>query len=251
MTMTMTMTMTTGISMAAIDPFACPEEGFHRLMAWMSPSFPVGAFTWSHGVEYAVEDGLVRDRDSLIDWVSWILEAGAGRVDADLLRETMATLARGDLDHLRAVAEEADALRGTHEMAREAAAQGEAFLRAVTDCWPAPALAPWRATLVDLGRPVAYPVAVGLAAAAHGIPVGPVLSATLHALGANLISAGVRLVPLGQTDGQRALAALLPVVARAARASLTRPWADLGAAAPMVDWTSMRHETQYTRLFRS
>ncbi|WP_413207121.1 urease accessory protein UreF [Rhodospirillum sp. A1_3_36] len=247
----MTMTGPWGIPMTRTDAFSCPEDGLFRLMAWLSPSFPVGAFTWSHGVEYAVEGGQVTDRASLTAWVSWILEAGAGRVDADLLREAMTAVRADDLERLLLVAEEGDALRGTHEMAQESAAQGEAFLRAIGDCWPVPGLERWRAALKGVGRPCPYPVAVGLASALHGIPVGPVLSAFLHAMGANLISAGVRLVPLGQTDGQRALASLGPVVARAARASLERPWEDLGAAAPMVDWTSIRHETQYTRLFRS
>jgi urease accessory protein len=239
-------------AMIMADPATELDEGaLHALLAWLSPSFPVGAFTWSHGLETAVELGLIHDRDSLTAWVGWIVEEGAGRLDADGLRESWQAVRDGDQARLCAVADEVAAQRGTAETALEASAQGAAFLRAVIDGWPAPGQAEARDALTQAGIEVAYPVAVGIAAACHGVPLRPVLSAFLHAAGANLISAGVRLVPLGQTDGQRALAALVPVFRRAAEAALTRPWDDRGSAAPMVDWTSMRHETQYTRLFRS
>ena len=94
-------------------------------------------------------------------------------------------------------------------------------------------------------------LAVGAAAAIHGMPLPAVLTAYLQAFAANLVSAGVRLVPLGQTDGQRATAALELVVARAAAAAMTANLDELGTAAPLLDWCSMKHETQYTRLFRS
>ncbi len=227
------------------------DPALHRLLAWLSPAFPVGAFTWSHGLEAAVETGLVRDRDSLTDWVGWIVEQGAGRLDADCLREAHLAVLAGDRARLLAIANEAAALRGTAEMAREASAQGAAFLRAIGDGWPVTGLAEVRAALTGAGLDTTYPVAVGVAAACHGLPLRPVLAGFLHALGANLVSAGVRLVPLGQTTGQQALAALVPVFVTATEAALARPWSDRGGAAPMVDWTSMRHETQYTRLFRS
>ena len=99
--------------------------------------------------------------------------------------------------------------------------------------------------------PVAYPVAVGVTAAGHGIAIEPALSAYLHAVTANLISAGVRLIPLGQTDGQRLLAALEPIVASTAARALITPLDQIGSAAFRADIASMRHETQYTRLFRS
>ena len=99
--------------------------------------------------------------------------------------------------------------------------------------------------------PVAYPVAVGVAAAGHGIAARSALNAYLHAVIANFVSAGVRLIPLGQTDGQRLLAALEPIVAATAARALTTKLDDVGSAAFRADIASMRHETQYTRLFRS
>jgi urease accessory protein len=98
---------------------------------------------------------------------------------------------------------------------------------------------------------VAYPVAVAVTAAGHDIHLGPALHAFLHAAIANLISAGVRLIPLGQTDGQRVLAALEPVIAAAAVRAMATPLDGVGGAVFRADIASMRHETQYTRLFRS
>ncbi|EKV27486.1 Urease accessory protein UreF [Caenispirillum salinarum AK4] len=223
------------------------ESGLYRLMTWLSPSFPVGAYTYSHGLEWAVETGAVRDRQTLTDWVEGVLLHGAGRSDADLFREAHG--AEGAA--LDRVIEVADALRGTAELAMESANQGRAFLTAVTASWPHPRLEDLATRCRALERPPAYPVAVAVAASAHGVPLAPALTAFLHALAANLVSAAVRLVPLGQTDGQKAQAALADTVHEAAAAALGRDWDDLGAAAPVVDLFSMFHETQYTRLFRS
>ena len=96
-----------------------------------------------------------------------------------------------------------------------------------------------------------YPVAVGVVSAAHAIPLAPTMHAFLHALAANWISAGARLIPLGQTDSQRVLALLEPVVAAAAKRALAAGLDDLGTATFRADLAGLRHETQYTRLFRS
>lgn len=220
-----------------------------RLMAWLSPSFPVGAFSYSHGLEWAVEAGLVTDGRQLADWVGGVVEHGAGRVDAALALEAHRAVA--DADRLAQAVEWGEALRGTAELALESSAQGRAFLNTLVAAWPDDFLSEWAADLKAQGRVPAYPVAFGVAAARAGIGEDEAVAAFLHAFAANLVSAAIRLVPLGQTDGQRALAALEPTIMAAARAALARPFADLGAAAPMVDWCSMKHETQYTRLFRS
>lgn len=220
-----------------------------RLMTWLSPSFPVGAFSYSHGLERAVEAGLVTDRASLIDWVTTIIDHGAGRIDAALLLEAH----RGHDDPLRLdyVVEQADCLRGSAELALESAAQGTAFLNTIAAVWPDPWLDAWKTHLKQIKRQPAHMVAVGVVAARAGIGETETLGAALHAFAANLVSAAVRLVPLGQTDGQKALATLEAVVVEAAAAARIRPFADLGGATAMVDWCSLTHETQYTRLFRS
>jgi urease accessory protein len=222
-----------------------------RLLTWLSPSFPVGAFSYSHGIEYAVEAGLVPDVTALTAWVSTIVARGAGRIDAALFCRAYQAMQAGDDADLAETLARADAMRGTSEMARESAAQGDAFLLTVRAVWPDPRLEALAQTAAADRRPVAYAIAVGAVAAVHDVPLAPALAAFVHATAANLVSAGVRLVPLGQTDGQRALAALEPVILATIADVQSRPFAEIGTAAPVVDWASMRHETQYTRLFRS
>ena len=101
------------------------------------------------------------------------------------------------------------------------------------------------------GGGMVYPVAVGIVSAAHGVPLAAVLHAFLHAVVSNWISAGSRLIPLGQTDSQRVLAQLEPAVAATAHRAITATLDDLGSATFRADLASLRHETQYTRLFRS
>ncbi|MEK7245720.1 MAG: urease accessory UreF family protein [Pseudomonadota bacterium] len=225
--------------------------GFFRLMAWLSPAFPVGAFAYSHGIECAVEQGLVRDRASLTDWVAAIVGGGAGAVDAVLFREAWTAGAANDAGALGRIAELGAAFRGSAETALESTDQGSAFLATVAEAWPDPRLAGWSETLRKEERPPAYAVAVGAVAGWKGLPLDVSLFAFLQAFAVNLVSAGVRLIPLGQTDGQRAIAALEAPIAAAVEAAISRPLDDIGTATPMVEWTSMRHETQYTRLFRS
>ena len=224
------------------------DAALYRLMTWLSPSYPLGAFSYSHGLEYAVEAGLVRDRAGLCDWVAAAVTAGAGRSDGALLAAAWRAAAADDRAELDAIAELAFAWRGTAETALESRAQGMAFLAATRAAWPHRLLD--ELALRHRGE-AALPVAVGVAAAAHGVPLAAAAIAYLHAFAATLVSAGLRLVPLGQSDGQRAIAELESAVAAAAESILTTPLAEIGTAAPLLDWCSMRHETQYTRLFRS
>lgn len=229
-----------------------PEPGvdpLYRLLAWLSPAYPVGAFSYSHGVETAVEEGLIKDRASLVAWLESVLERGTGLVDGALLAAAWRAVEGADWAAFDAIAERAAAWRGTAEMALESRQQGGSFLSITRTAWPHPAL---DTAHERTGGELALPVAVALAAAAHGIALESALGGYLHAFTANLISAAVRTVPLGQTDGQRALAALEPAVRRTARAALIAvSLDDIGTSTPLLDWCSLRHETQYTRLFRS
>ena len=224
------------------------DATLYRLMTWLSPAYPVGAFSYSHGLEYAVEAGLVRTAADLADWVGVAVEQGAGTIDAALLAAAWHAADKDDWRTLHALVELAAAWRGTSETALESAAQGAAFLSITRTAWPHTGLD--RLAAGTDGK-VALPVAVGAAASFHRMPLLPVLTGYLQAFSANLVSAGVRLVPLGQTDGQRATAMLEPLVARAVAKALSAEIDDLGTSAPLLDWCSMKHETQYTRLFRS
>jgi urease accessory protein len=220
----------------------------HRLLAWLSPAYPVGGFSYSHGLEAAVEEASVRDRAGLVRYVSAVLRAGAGRVDGALLATAWRAADAGDDAALDAAAELAAAWRGTAETALESLGQGAAFAAVTRAAWPDAGFAAFTARHE---RRLSAAVAFGAAAGFHGVPLRPALAGWLGAFAANLVSAGVRLVPLGQTDGQIATAALFPVVEAATDAALGADLDRLGTAAPTLDLLSMRHETQYTRLFRS
>ena len=229
--------------MAEVD-----ADALYRLMAWFSPAYPTGAYAYSHGIETAVEAGFVRDRATLVAWTAHILGHGAGWIDAVLLSaaydavESEGWTAVGDLADLAA------AMRGTYESGLESTQQGAAFLAASRAAWHDERFDHWRLLRGD--GPIALPIAIALTAAGR-VPKPLVLAAYLQSFAANLVSAAVRLIPLGQTDGQRAIADLARTITAIAQAALDADVDELGTAAPMVDWTSMTHETQHTRLFRS
>ncbi|MBM3526532.1 MAG: urease accessory protein UreF [Alphaproteobacteria bacterium] len=227
---------------------ALPADALYRLMAWLSPSFPVGGFSYSSGLEWAIEAGDIGNAENLRRWLAFVVAEGSVFCDAVFLVHACRSAAARDARALRATAELAAALAPSKERFLETTAQGAAFVDAIRAAWPCDALERLKSAW---DGPVAYPVAVGAAAAGHGIAVEPALLAYLHAVTANLISAGVRLVPLGQTDGQRVLAALEPIVHDTARRAAIAPLDAAGGAALRADIASMRHETQYTRLFRS
>jgi urease accessory protein len=228
---------------SAFDPSA-----LYRLMAWLSPAYPIGAFSYSGGLEWAVEAGDIKDAETLRRWLAVTLSEGSGFCDAVFFVYAHRAIAAKDSAALHAVAELAAAFVPSKERLLETTAQGRAFLDATRAAWPCPALENLEAAWPG---PVALPVAVGVSCAGHGIPCEPALQAFLQALTANWISAGVRLIPLGQTDGQRVLASLEPNVATAARRAFSTPLDDIGSCTFRADIASMRHETQYTRLFRS
>jgi urease accessory protein len=229
-----------------MHPQASDSAALYRLMAWLSPSFPVGAFSYSSGIEWAVESGDIKDAGTLKDWLATMLSDGGGFCDAVLFAH--AHRAVEDEGELRDIAELAAALAPSKERHLETTAQGNAFVEATRAAWPCAALDRLKQSW---DGPIAYPVAVAVAAAGHDIPLGAALAAFLQALVANWVSAGVRLVPLGQTDGQRVVAALEPAVAATAQRALVTALDDMGASAFRADLASLRHETQYTRLFRS
>ena len=218
--------------------------GLLRLLAWLSPAFPTGGFAWSHGIEWAVETGDVSDAPALRVWLEDVLAHGAGRNDAILLRH--AHRACGDGDALAAISELALAAQPAAERRAETAGQGNAFRLAAAP-WGA---APLRELAARMGD-IPYPVAVGALAGAHGIAEDDAALGLLQALAANLISAAVRLIPLGQSAGLSVLAALAPTLLAVAAETRAAGLDDLGGACFRSDLAAMRHETQYTRLFRS
>ncbi|HQS08219.1 MAG: urease accessory protein UreF [Rhizobiales bacterium 24-66-13] len=218
------------------------------LLTWLSPAFPVGAYAYSHALEWAVEAGDIRTEADLAGWLETLLLYGLGRNDGILFAQALAATDEGDSARLAEVNVLAVALAPSAELRLETCQQGRSFLDAVCAAWPVPALLAQAAVLEG---EVAYPVAVGLAAAAHGVPAAPALEAFLLAMMQNLVSAAIRLAPIGQTAGTRVVAALAPKVRALAADIRTLTLDDLGSATFRADLGSFRHETQYTRLFRS
>ena len=254
------------------------DSALYRLLAWSSPGYPTGAFSYSHGLEWAVESGAIGDLQGLIDYVTAVLSRGGGWVDAVLFAhawraasDTVAFDARVPLDRgpphppvasaplapsdtlaqLDTVTQLAAAFRGSAETALESRQQGAAFLDVTRRAWPHPILEAFAQRTASAGTPVAHCIAVAVACAAHGIALTPALHSYMHAMGANLVSAGARLIPLGQTQAQVAIARLSPTITTIIERALATSFDDLGTAAPAVELCSLRHETQYTRLFRS
>jgi urease accessory protein len=228
-----------------LHPQAGDSRALYRLMAWLSPSFPVGAFSYSSGIEWAVQAGDIKDVATLQDWLAAMLE-GSGFCDAVFLAHACRAATAGDAVALNEVAELAAAYVPSRERQLETTAQGRAFMEVARAAWPCTAL-----DLLGSATMPVYPVAVGVLAAGHGVPLTLAVRGFLHAVMSNWVSAGVRLVPLGQTDSQRALAALELVVESTAARALAATLDDLGSAMFRADLAGMRHETQYTRLFRS
>jgi len=232
------------------------QSALYRLLTFLSPAFPIGAFTYSHGLEQVIDAGGVSSAEELQSWLKDILTHGAGRCDAILMSQTYRTAFAGSHEGVRDLAELGLALQPSKERHLETSAQGTAFVDTVTASWPPDSQNTAGAVFSSLtnGNSVAewpYPVALGLICAAHQLPEDASLIAFLHSFTANLISAAVRAVPLGQNEGQRELAALEPVISEIAADAMGAGLDDLGTSTFLADIASMAHETQYSRLFRS
>ena len=224
-----------------------PPRSFLRLQSWLSPSFPNGAYSYSHGLEWAAEAGQIHDRSSLVDWLEADLCYGSGRNEAIFFSEAYRCAIEGDQAGLTRVAELAAAFRGTSEFALESSQQAAACLTTLRQVWSHHILD----MLSEMSCQPVLAVVLGARSASEPISLHLALPAFLHGYVANLVIAGVRLIPLGQTDGQFAIAALEDAVLLSSTHGNRATLDDLGSAGFMVELASIAHETQYTRLFRS
>jgi len=208
----------------------------HKLTQWLSPSYPVGSFSYSHGLETSISAGDIRNASELKNWLLDILNHGAGRNDAILLVHAYRAENTAELSD---IAELATAFNPCSERLLETQSQGAAFAKTTRTVWPS--------DLPDMP----YPVAVGTAARQHDLPLSDTIALYLHSFAANLVSAAVRFVPLGQTEGQAILSELFDTIDKIAIAAQTSALDDLGGCAFRADLASMKHETLPTRIFRS
>lgn len=231
-----------------------PPLALLRLQTWLSTAFPTGSYSYSHGLEWAVETGDIHDRQTLVDWLEADLCYGSGRNEAIFLGEAWRCALHHDRIRLAEIAELAElaaAFRGTFEFALESSQQAMACLTTLRQVWPDPLLDCLSKILVEHDIPAAVAVVLGVGSASLGVPSRVALAAFLQSYVANFVTAGIRLIPLGQTDGQFAIARLEKAVMATSVEAEDATIDDLGSAAFMVDLASMAHETQYTRLFRS
>ena len=224
------------------------NEALYRLMIWLSPAYPIGAFAYSSGIEWAVDAGDINNVATLRDWLDGMLSVGSGFNDGVFFAQMHRAMAADDDARAVEIAELAAAFAPSRERYDETTKLGRAFIDVTEAAWPCCALA--RLKQIWKGA-VAYPVAVGAACAGHAVPLAPALHAFLTAIVANWISAGVRLIPLGHTDSQRLLQMLEPVVRETAQRALVSGLNDLGSATFRAELAGIKHEAQYTRLFRS
>jgi len=204
-----------------------------KLTQWLSPAFPLGSYAYSHGLEWAISAGDVRDADSLAEWLTDILDLGSGRADGTLL----AAAHRGE--DAMALADVAAALAPSKERWDETLAQGTAFSLALGSLTGAPVPA------------CPFPIAVGVAARDLSLLTRDVTALYLHSFASNLVSAAVRFVPLGQNAGQRVLSGLHPLITRIAGESVTAQVREIANSALRGDMASMQHEHQDVRLFKT
>lgn len=218
------------------------------LMIWLSPAFPVGSFAYSHALEWAVEAGDIPDEAALQDWIIDLLQHGALRNDAIILTVAWRAVGEQDFAALRNANDLALALAGSRERYVETSAQGDAFRIAIRAAWRNAA---FDEADVAVGVDLAYPVAVGMASAAHNLDLSATLDGYLTMLVSNLTSAAIRLSVIGQTDAQHIVMASLPAIRDLGLLAAHATLDDVGGCAFRSDIASMRHETQSTRLFRS
>ena len=226
-------------------------HSFLRLQSWLSPAFPIGSYSYSHSIEWAVEAGHIQNRASLVDWLEADLRYGSGRNESIFFMEAWRCAMNDSCAELLEIAKSAAAFRGTSEFALETTQQATACLATLRRAWPDAFIEAMSALLSEQRIAPVLSVVLGVRAARQEIQATLALPAFLQSYLANLVTAGVRLVPLGQTDGQLAIAELEPAVLAVAAQAEETTIHDLGSAAFMVDIASASHETQYTRLFRS
>ncbi|WP_164661364.1 urease accessory protein UreF [Tropicibacter sp. Alg240-R139] len=203
---------------------------------WFSPAFPVGAFAYSHGLERSIDQGQVRTADDVQDWLDTVLHHGSVWNDTVLLASAYRAETPEELIMIDATCR---ALAASRERLMESDLQGSAFCAAVRDVWP-----------VDLSD-LTYPVAVGRAARLMDLPLELTAQMYVQAFVSNLAAAAVRLVPLGQTDGQRIVKHLTPACRDIAAKAVQADADDLRACSYVTDIAAMNHETQYSRIFRT
>lgn len=223
--------------MATAGRMATPTDAeILTLTQWFSPAYPVGSFAYSHGLEWAVESRQITDAATTKAWITDVLTHGSGHNDALFL---IAAYTAESVEQLLDIDATACAFCPSAERLMETRLLGDAFCATTSGVWGTD---PMQLT---------YPVAVGYAARQQGLPLLLTTRMFLQSFAANLVGCATRLVPLGQTEGQRLIRDLTPLCTQIAKEVQDGDLDRLSATAFMSDIASMRHETQYSRMFRT
>ena len=222
------------IAMTNIEPDAMTNRyrDMMILQAWFSPAFPTGAFSYSHGLETAIQNGMIYDEKTLQDWIAALLSHGSGWNDALMIKAAYEGEAGVNALSLK--------LSAGRERLQETAELGQAFIRAVNASHG-----------VGLPDGLSYPVAIGQAAQLMQIDLRLSVQCYLQAFAANLISVGVRTIPIGQQAGQNCLVNLYSTIARVVEKCSHATLDQLGGATPMADLMAMKHEKSMPRIYRT
>ena len=209
-----------------------PYFDYHQLLlSWFSPSFPVGSFNFSHGLEAAIEYEFVYDKISLEEWIKHLIINGTGKTDSILLTNAY----NGE-----EVNELALALCASKERWIETSNLGKAFCKNIRENWG-----------YKIDKNLAYPIAIGKAGLYFKIPLEKLLIAFLQSFVSNLINVGIKHIPLGQSEGQKILINFLPVIKKQTNVHKIAKVSDLGSSAFLSDLSSMYHETLNNRIYQT
>lgn len=216
------------------------------LLQLASPALPVGAYSYSEGLEILVERGAIATTNDLQSWIENSLNSGAIRIEAAILTRIWQAQNQQNFPQLQYWNHWTSAAKETEELRQQSWQMGRALHRLLSEIQPS--LLP---SLTAIGTPSNYVVVFGIAAANWQIPLSETLLGYLQSWATNLIAAGIKLIPLGQTAGQKLILDLQPSFIQASQEILSLTDDDLSSCNWGLTLASMAHETQYTRLFRS
>jgi urease accessory protein len=229
-----------------MDTITLTDLNFLSLLQLASPGLPVGAYSYSEGLEMLVEKGIISDSASLKHWLEAELRYGAIRLDAAVMVRAAQSANVDNITKLCYWNVWLSAARETQELRTSSWQMGRSLSQLLGKLQPE--IMP---VVNAVGEPCNYAIAFGMAAAHWQINIQAALLAYLHSWASNLMTAGVKLIPLGQTAGQELLLDLQPLIITAVSEILALEDDQLSCCSWGLSLASMQHETQYTRLFRS
>ena len=224
------------------------DNGLYHLLSWFSPNYPVGSYAYSHGLEYAVETGIVDNIYHLENWIKDLLFYGTGANDAIFINQTYESILSNNYKLFVDIAIMSKSCIPTQEIALESEQQGISFYKVTSATLSSKK---FEKLINSIMSYITYPIVVGCAGALINIKKIHLINSYLHAFISNILSAALRIMPVGQTDIQCLLFKFKKDIQTISINTLSKSIEDIGSSTFMIDWASANHEGQYSRLFRS